>query len=439
MLNFLIIMFMTMTSTWGFADTFYLGGIQVNEPDHGKWISALKREGMNTIEVTVYAHQGDWDTDQLVFDAEDPGLESEVRAAKAQGMKVVLILRTALDHAYPKNKFLWHGLIMPRSEEAIVSWFKKYSTFAMHWARFAQKKGIDVLGIASELNSLTSTVPVVKIPELQEWYLDRLKQRKIKGRLLEHDDVISERHLWVRGYDNYSTFKTYLDDKQMAHEQWAKQTAYFDHPDPVERINERRRNLDRLWRDLIRDIRRIYHGQLTCGANFDQYRQMGFWDAMDVMGINAYFPLRDRLLETSAGDRLERRLDQGWKTVFNGIDAFIGDRKLKNIPILFTELGYTRRRNCTIEPWADTGFSMIGPASHKKLVIWQDQPEDYPERAMAVRALYEITRHRQRNPLIGLLYWKLSTLEAHRDIEPFACILGGHPEDPLVESLRLFR
>lgn len=423
----------------GLAGSFYLGGIQVNEPDPVKWIQTLKRERMNTIAVTVYSYQGAWDTDQLTFKKENPGLESEVRAAKAEGLKVVLILRTALDHVYPKNKFLWHGLIMPKSDNILEKWFEKYTVFVSHWARFARQEGVDVLGIASEMNSLTATVPVDKIPDLHDWYLDRLKQEKMKGRLLKHNDVITEGHLWVRGHKNYTTFGTYLDDKQLAHERWARQTAFFDETEPVVRINERRRKLDRLWRNLIRHTRGIYHGPLTYAANFDQYHEVGFWDALDLMGINAYFPLRKNLLEVNEENRLEGELIQGWKSVFSGIDEFVEKKNLKNIPILFTELGYTRRKNCTLAPWADTGFSMIGPPSRKKFIVWQDQPEDAKERALAIQALYETTRNRVRNPLTGILYWKLSTLPSHQDIEPFVCILGSRPKDPLIDSLQLFR
>ncbi len=439
MLNILIVFLVSLAPVAGFADGFHLGGIQVNEPDHGKWIQALKRERMNTIEVTVYARQGDWDSDQLTFEKENPGLESEVRAAKAEGLHVVLILRTALDHAYPKNKFLWHGMIMPRSEALLERWFEKYSAFVSHWARFAQEERIEVLGIASEMNSLTSTAPVDKIPELQDWYLDRLKQQKMKNSLLKHNERITERHLWVRGHQNYSTFENYLDDQQGAYEEWARQTASFDEPDPVSRINERRRKLDRLWRNLIEQTRSIYHGRLTYAANFDQYHHVGFWDVLDVMGINAYFPLRKNILKGNAENLLKNELVQGWGNVFSSIDQFIEKKKLEHLPILFTELGYTRRKNCTIEPWADTGFSVIGPSSHQKLIIWQDQPEDEHERALAIQALYETTRHRNRNPLIGILYWKFSTLPSHQDIEPFVCILGRRPRDPLIDSLQLFR
>ncbi|RJQ58320.1 MAG: hypothetical protein C4530_10930 [Desulfobacteraceae bacterium] len=425
----------------GFSGMSYLGGIQVNEPDPEAWIRTLKQEGMNTIELTTYSIQGDWDTADLSFKKENPGLLREVRAAKTLGLKVVLILRTALDHARPKNKFLWHGLIMPKSDEELEKWFDEYTDFVLHWARFAQREGVDILGISSEMNSLTSTLPLDRIPDLQGWYLDRLKQNEIKESLLRHVEEIAEEHLWVRGIGNYSGLEAYLNDKQAAEESWAKQTTYFFDDDPRARINDRRLKLDRMWRKLIDRTRTQFRGRITYAANFDQYHEVGFWDALDLMGINAYFPLRKSLLEKHEENRFESMLVSAWSQVFSEIDRFVRRQGLQHLPILFTEIGYTRRKNCTIEPWADTGFSLVEPPfkQEKRLVIWQKQPEEPTERALAVRALYQASRNRTENPLVGLLYWKLSTVPAHQKIEPFVCIIGTRTKDPLLESLQKFR
>lgn len=51
---------------------FLLGGIQVNEPDHQIWVDALERSGFNTVAITVYAKQGDWDSTNLWFEEEEP-------------------------------------------------------------------------------------------------------------------------------------------------------------------------------------------------------------------------------------------------------------------------------------------------------------------------------------------------------------------------------
>ena len=60
---------------------FLLGGIQVDEPDNEKWVKTLKDAGMNTLPVTVYAKQGDWNTDNLWYDDSDKYLINEIRTA----------------------------------------------------------------------------------------------------------------------------------------------------------------------------------------------------------------------------------------------------------------------------------------------------------------------------------------------------------------------
>ncbi|NIR42384.1 MAG: hypothetical protein GWN99_00005, partial [Gemmatimonadetes bacterium] len=52
--------------------SFFLGGIQVNEADHEAWFDALEAQSMNTVQVTEYAKQGDWDTDHMWWDDEAP-------------------------------------------------------------------------------------------------------------------------------------------------------------------------------------------------------------------------------------------------------------------------------------------------------------------------------------------------------------------------------
>ena len=53
------------------------------------------------------------------------------------------------------------------------------------------------------------------------------------------------------------------------------------------------------WRNLIQKIRSVYHGQLTYAANFtEEYKQVQFWDALDFIGVQAYFPLSKNLHPT---------------------------------------------------------------------------------------------------------------------------------------------
>ena len=119
---------------------------------------------MNTVEVTVYMKQGPWDSTWVEFDSVDMGVMAEIRAAKAEGLKVFLILRVALYHWFPKNRFMWHGMILPQSPELIDGWFKHYQKFTEKWAIIAEEEGVDVFCIGSEMNALASTIPIKEMP-----------------------------------------------------------------------------------------------------------------------------------------------------------------------------------------------------------------------------------------------------------------------------------
>ena len=46
--------------------------------------------------------------------------------------------------------------------------------------------------------------------------------------------------------------------------------------------------------ELIGDVRRVYTGTLTYGANWgDEVEQITFWDALDLVGVSFYEPLTD--------------------------------------------------------------------------------------------------------------------------------------------------
>ena len=47
------------------------------------------------------------------------------------------------------------------------------------------------------------------------------------------------------------------------------------------------------WSSLIKNIRRIYKGKLTYAANWDEFKRTPFWDKLDYIGIDAYFPVSE--------------------------------------------------------------------------------------------------------------------------------------------------
>jgi hypothetical protein len=423
---------------------FLLGGTPVDEPDRERWLATLGAAGFNTLALTVYARQADWDGADLRYETAAARIVKEARAAKAAGLRVVLVLRVALDSAVERNRFLWHGLIMPRDDAQVAAWFDRYRAFVVAWAAKAAASGIDVLAIGSELNVLASTRPVDAIPELEAWYLDPVKQAERRQRVIRFEQAIDARHLHGAWKETYDSVPGYVDDEIEAHRRWAEQVTGLvgtaTREQAVTIINQRRSLLAQQWSELIAAVREIYDGELTYAANFDQYRAVGFWPQLDLIGINAYFPLRTHPLGAAAVSTIEPELERSWRRILGEILAFRAEAGASEHPVLFTELGYTSRVDSTIEPWSSRGFSLVGDWNDPELVVWEERERGAFERALAVRALRQAASALDRELLRGVLWWKLSTLPAHEAIEPFVLVIGDDaPPDPLANELRAFR
>jgi len=417
---------------------FLLGGIQVNEPDHRHWTSSLSGSGMNTVEATVYAFQGNWDSDHLWWNDEEVAVLEEIRQAKAAGLHVVLVLRLALDHSFEKNKFLWHGQVLPNSESGIESWFAQYTRFVLKWALIAETQGVDVLAVGSEMKELTATVPLGRMAQIKRFHGFRYYQKFLRKRALRFSDELFERHYSTRGYANFETLEAFVDARQSANMAWARRAHLRNGRNSLGRLNVRRAQLLGHWRQLISAVRDVYQGRVTYAANFDHYDQVAFWPELDFIGINSYFSLRSNLDDHPDTQELLRRFRGAWDSIFQKVDSFRAARGLEDTPILFTEIGYTFRRHSTVEPWNHEGFTVIGWKGHRrKLVVWGEQPIDRGERELALRAL--LAAHQaQPSRLRGLLYWKLSTDEAHETIEPFVLHIGPGSTDPSISILEQF-
>ena len=418
---------------------FLLGGIQVNEPDHRHWTSSLHASDMNTVEVTVYAFQGNWDSDHLWWNDEEVAVLAEIRQAREAGLHVVLVLRLALDHTFEKNRFLWHGQIIPDSPAAIDSWFSQYTRFVLKWAAIAEAEGVAVLAVGSEMKELTATMPLGRVAQIKRYHGFRYYQKFLRKRALRFSDQLSERHYWTRGYPNYKTLESFLHARHAANMDWARKAHLRSGGRSLKRLNERRRLLLAHWRDLIAATRTVYSGKLTYAANFDHYEQVAFWSELDFIGINSYFSLRPHLDDQPGPDELLEQFTTAWRTIFDRVDSFRRWRGLEDIPILFTEIGYTFRRHSTVEPWNHEGFTVIGWKSHRrKLVVWGEQPVDRSERELALRGLLAVHRE-QPSRLRGLLYWKLSTDRKHQAIEPFVLHVGEASDDRSLSVLNGFQ
>lgn len=96
------------------------------------------------------------------------------------------------------------------------------------------------------------------------------------------------------------------------------------------------------WRKVIAAVRKVYKGKLTYSANWDSYQKVKFWDALDYIGIQAYFPL------TKKPNPSEAVLEKAWKRVLKPIRAYA---KKTRKPVIFTELGYNHASHTAARPW----------------------------------------------------------------------------------------
>jgi hypothetical protein len=94
--------------------------------------------------------------------------------------------------------------------------------------------------------------------------------------------------------------------------------------------------------DIVRAVRGVYPGLLTYAANWDDVEQTVIWGELDVIGINAFYPLAEK-----PGVNLEQLLEGGERVRERGETL----AKAWNKPVLFTEFGYTTRSDPALRPW----------------------------------------------------------------------------------------
>ncbi len=107
--------------------------------------------------------------------------------------------------------------------------------------------------------------------------------------------------------------------------------------------------LDRLagdeaqWRALVERVRAVTEARLTYAANWDGYARVGFWDALDGVGVQGYFPL------STDEDPGRDELLAGWDRVLEPLRE-LHERTGK--PVVLTELGYNCALDAAREPWS---------------------------------------------------------------------------------------
>jgi len=94
--------------------------------------------------------------------------------------------------------------------------------------------------------------------------------------------------------------------------------------------------------EIIAAVRSVYSGPITYAANWDDVEDTVILGELDLIGVNAFFPLTDK-----ENAELPTLL-AGGREVAKKMRALA---ELWDKPILFTEYGYTTRRDPALRPW----------------------------------------------------------------------------------------
>jgi hypothetical protein len=101
------------------------------------------------------------------------------------------------------------------------------------------------------------------------------------------------------------------------------------------------------WRRVIEAVRPRFTGPLTYGANgADAWKRVRFWDALEVIGIDAYFPL------SNGGTPSTAEIARRWARYLTPMRSLAG-RTGK--PIFLTEVGFPSTVDAAAEPWSSEG------------------------------------------------------------------------------------
>lgn len=90
------------------------------------------------------------------------------------------------------------------------------------------------------------------------------------------------------------------------------------------------------WRRVIANVRNVYPGPLTYAANFgEEFQNLKFWDALDFIGLQEYYPLPNDFSTTALVEKVE------------------AVQKRFHKPVIFTEVGFPSVPGGNRRPWQD--------------------------------------------------------------------------------------
>jgi len=139
------------------------------------------------------------------------------------------------------------------------------------------------------------------------------------------------------------------------------------------------------WKNIIQNTRTYYTGPLTYAANHGNEKNVNWWNDLDYIGIDAYYPLTDK------NDPTLNELKTAWENRANSLENWLNSN-WQEMKIVFAEVGYQSVDGTNRTPW------WTDPSSHTM---------DFQEQAECYEALLSVCR--ERSWWLGAFWWNWET------------------------------
>ncbi|KLK91607.1 hypothetical protein AA309_19670 [Microvirga vignae] len=166
------------------------------------------------------------------------------------------------------------------------------------------------------------------------------------------------------------------------------------------------------WAEIIDAVRAVYSGKVTYAATYWTVKDVGFWDKVDYIGVDAYFPLTPKHApdDTSPyNPTVDAMVDALTKPHFNSwvrdtlhggksvVDYYKALSEQYGKKVIFTEVGYRSLDGTTTDPGVFGGS--------------QDSPPDFQEQVDAYTALFRVMENYGGQWLAGSFLWSYYSFE----------------------------
>lgn len=112
------------------------------------------------------------------------------------------------------------------------------------------------------------------------------------------------------------------------------------------------------WQEIIAKVRTVYGGQLTYAANWgEEFEGFTFWEDLDAIGLNSYYPLSDK--DAPTDEELLAGARQ-WMQMAAEVS------RNTNRPLWLTEVGFRSVDKAWVNPHADGGDRNISGVAQER-------------------------------------------------------------------------